>query len=108
MNLKLVRIRHLAGRGVPVADIAALTDVLVEDLMLGGKYHREMRIGKAEGVAKIAEALYLKALGGKTIEGLFWMKCNAGWSETAAGRQKNKQADEEDDAIGGIEVEVIE
>jgi len=37
--------------------------------------------GRAQGIARVANALYEKAMSGDTVAMIFWMKCNAGWRD---------------------------
>lgn len=102
----VARIRYLSGRGLPAKLIAALTKVPLEDLDSGGRWANEMLVGKAEATLVVAESMYNRVLEGKTIEALFWLKCNAGWSETPQGRKKAAE-EEGDSEISEIELTVV-
>lgn len=102
----VARIRYLAGRGMPLKYIAALTRVPVTDFETGGRFAEDIEIGKAEAALAVMEATYTRVIEGKTIETLFWLKCNAGWAETASARKKMAE-DEDDNEISEIELKVV-
>lgn len=97
----VARIKELAGLGAPPSVIAAL--VRIPEKELNERHKENMAIGRAEGVEKVLRALYGRvAEGGQknTIETLFWVKCNAEWAETAAGRKGVAQEKGSDDMTG--------
>ena len=76
------KVKRLAGFGVQNPEIAKAIGISHPTLM---KYYAEEIIaGPAETNAKVAEALYLKALSGERNSvqaAIFWLKCRAGWRE---------------------------
>jgi hypothetical protein len=74
------QVRTLAARGVRQEDIAGA--IGCRDAKTLRKHFRdELDRGTGEANAKVAGALYEKAVGGDTIAQIFWMKTRAGWRE---------------------------
>ena len=75
-----------AAVGVPHHDIARLMGISTHTLLR--EYAEEMAVGKAQANANVAKCLYGMAIG---LSGqppnlgaiCFWMKCQAGWRESA-------------------------
>jgi hypothetical protein len=112
----LARIRFLAGRGLPPKFIASLINrdfpkakAVPEDFEQQGRYHGVALQGRAEAALEVAEGMFDRAKSptGKGVDPLFWLKCNADWSETPVGRQKAKAADD-DDTFTGIDITVTD
>jgi hypothetical protein len=73
------KVRSLAGRGVRHEDIAAMIGC---DPKTMRKHFRDpLDRGMAEANAKVAGALFDKAMGGDTAAQIFWMKARAHWRE---------------------------
>lgn len=116
----LAKIRHLAGRGVPPKFIAVLLNrdfpgapgapTVTEDFEAGGRFYTIAMEGKGDAVLEVAEGMFdrAKSATGKGVDPLFWLKCNADWSETPAGRVKARAADEDDGGITGIDITVTD
>jgi len=49
---------------------------------LKNHYSEELRKGRVTATAKVAQALYKKAIEGDTACMIFWMKTQGGWRET--------------------------
>ena len=72
--------RAMAGFGLPHADIAVLLDVDGETLR--EHFMRELKLGEAEGAAKVAQTLFMLATRDKNVSAcIFWAKSRMGWSE---------------------------
>ena len=56
---------------------------------MGKHFAEELRTGKVRAAAKVAEALYNKAVGGGVTACIFWCKRRLGWPE--AGRHEHQQ-----------------
>ncbi len=112
----MARISLLAGRGLDPKLLAIKirreypeTNAQPEDFEVGGRFHDEAMNGRADAVFEVGNAMYERACAanGKGVDPIFFLKCLGGWSETAAGRLKNKAADE-DDVYTGIDVTVTD
>ena len=74
------QVRSLAARGVRQEDIAAI--IGCRDAKTVRKYFRDqLDSGMADANAKVAGALFDKAIGGDTAAQIFWMKARAHWRE---------------------------
>lgn len=113
----LAYIRRLAGRGLPPKYIAVLVNRDFAEAKVGpadfetlGRYHDVALQGRAEAALEVADGMFDRAKNptGKGVDPLFWLKCNADWSETPAGRVKAKAADDDDDKITGIDITVTD
>lgn len=115
----LAKIRHYAGRGMPATFIASLmsTDfpdqpygpLTPDDFEPSGRYYPVVVHGKSLAAMEIADGMFSRAkdpLSKSSIEPLFWLKCNADWNETAAGREKAKKA-HTDDVLTGFDFVVV-
>lgn len=69
----------LAGLGLPHEQIAAV--IGIDDKTLRKYYPDELRVGKANANAKVAQTLFDKATGGDTTAAIWWSKAQMGWSE---------------------------
>lgn len=73
------QVQVAAGLGFRQDAIADLVGVAPKTLRL--HYQHEIRFGKAMANAKVAAALFNKAIGGDVAAMIFWLKTQAGWSE---------------------------
>lgn len=112
----MARIALLAGRGLDPKLLAVKirreypeTNAQPEDFEPAGRFHDEAMIGRADAVLEVGQAMFDRACAanGKGVDPIFFLKCLGGWSETAAGRMKNKAADE-DDVYTGVDITVTE
>lgn len=112
----MARIALLAGRGLDPKLLAVKirreypeTNAQPEDFEAAGRFHDEAMNGRADAVFAVGDAMYERACAanGKGVDPIFFLKCLGGWSETAAGRMKNKAADE-DDVYTGIDIQVTD
>ena len=71
--------------GIPQEEIAATMGI--SHPTLRRYFDREIQTGTHKANAKIAESLYNAAIKGKgqlaVTAAIFWLKCRAGWKETA-------------------------
>jgi hypothetical protein len=75
-------VRALAARGVRQEDIAAIVDCDAKTVRK--HFRKELDGGMAEANAKVAGALFDKAIRGDTVAQIFWMKARAHWREGKA------------------------
>lgn len=72
-------VKALAATGVRHTDIAEKLSVSHDTLT---KYYAdELRDGRVDANAKVAQALYQQAVNGNTTAMIFWLKTRAGWKE---------------------------
>ena len=70
----------LLAAGIKHATIASLIGISVKTFM--EHFREEIRDGGDAANAKIAEALYQRALAGEVAPMIFWLKTRAKWRET--------------------------
>ena len=77
------QVETMCGFGIPVAEVAKV--VGVAENTLRKYYPDEISVGAIKADAKVAEALFKKAIGdgqGSVAAAIFWMKTRRGWRET--------------------------
>jgi len=74
-------VHDLAAMGTRHEDICDLLDIGSINT-LKNHYSEELKKGRVAATAKVAQALYKKALEGDTACMIFWMKTQGGWRET--------------------------
>ena len=79
------KVEAMVAYGIPQEEIAATLDI--SHPTLRRYFKREIQTGTQKANAKIAESLYNAAIKGKgqpaVTAAIFWLKCRAGWKETA-------------------------
>ena len=102
-------VKSLASYGIPHPDIAALiinpsSNTSISDKTLRKVFRRELDTGMTEANSKVAESLYIQAIGapavydenGKKVRdeqprvpsaGIFWAKTRMGWKEPATSHE---------------------
>ena len=92
MQLDLDKIEVFASRGLTREQVAHNLGVSAKTLQRRAKERADVedayQRGKAKGIAKIANALFEKALEGNTTAQIFFLKCN-GWKESSEVEFKN-------------------
>lgn len=79
---------QMAAVGIVHEQIAAVLKICVDTLV---KYYKdELETARSKANARIAGALYNKALKGDTASMIFWLKTRAGWNETYNINSENK------------------
>ena len=77
------QVETMCGFGIPVAEVAKVVGICENTLR---KYYPdEIVLGATKADAKVAEALFKKAIGdgqGSVAAAIFWMKTRRGWRET--------------------------
>lgn len=80
-------VSQLTAFGAGPADICPLVSGTrgrpVSVRTLRRHFAKELAEGELRANSLVAQTLYRKALAGDTISMLFWLKCRAGWKETA-------------------------
>lgn len=79
-----LRIRDLAGLGLPLSDIAAAVGCLPQDLDGLGVYAKDVKIGLGEANEKVARVMMERAMDGNPAAMIFWAKCRMGWNESGS------------------------
>ena len=74
-------VHDLAAMGTRHEDICDLLDIGSINT-LKNHYSEELKKGRVTATAKVAQALYKKAIEGDTACMIFWMKTQGGWRET--------------------------
>jgi len=79
------KVEAMVAYGIPQEEIAATMGI--SHPTLRRYFEREIQTGTHKANAKIAESLYNAAIKGKgqpaVTAAIFWLKCRAGWKETA-------------------------
>lgn len=74
-------VRGLAAVGTRHEDIAAKLGISADTLTR--HYGEELRDGRIDANAKVAQTLFQQALSGNTTAMIFWLKTRAQWRETS-------------------------
>ena len=74
-----IRIKELAGYGIPQKIIASMMEVDRGTLRIHCAH--ELKTGSHSATADVAGKLYSLAMDGNVAACIFWMKARAGWSE---------------------------
>ena len=88
------KVEALAGFGLSPAEIARV--LKVEQNVLLASYTDELETGHLKANARVAEALYRKALGEgreSVAAAIFWLKTRAKWKETVVAEVRHDAAD---------------
>jgi hypothetical protein len=88
------RVSELAACGVRQEIIAKR--VGIDPKTLRKAFRKELREGKADACAIVAESLFRKATGdgkGAVTAAIFWLKTQAGWKETSAIEHSGKDGE---------------
>ncbi len=88
------KVEALAGFGLSPAEIARV--LRVEQAMLLASCAEELDTGHLKANARVAEALYRKALGEgreSVAAAIFWLKTRAKWKETVVAEVRHDAAD---------------
>ena len=88
-------VRVLSGYGLTQEQIASMLDISRNTLTK--YYYEELQKGKAQANSKVAENLFKIATGnrnGSVTAAIFWLKCQAGWKDTAVLEVINADTDE--------------
>lgn len=72
-------VSELSALGIKNEDVCAMIDTSIPTLLK--HYEKEIRDGRIKANAKIAQALYKKAIEGDTACLIFWAKTRLGWKE---------------------------
>lgn len=75
------QIRTLVGFGTPHKAIAYMLGI--STWLLENRCKEELAFGKDVAIAGITKGLYQQAISGSVPAAIFWLKCQAGWQETA-------------------------
>ncbi len=95
-------VESLAGFGIPQEEIRRLipnpeSNAPISLHTLEREFRAELDTGALKANAKVAAALYAKAIGGDTTSMIFWLKTRARWRETQ-GIDLTINAGDEDEA----------
>lgn len=89
-----LKVKSLAGYGLPQADIARLIDTDPETLRK--HYRDDLDTGLAQASAGVAGSLYSMATRGKVpAAAIYWTKARMGWSEFSAEFREMQKRQEE-------------
>lgn len=97
----------MAGIGIPQEDIAAA--IGITRVTLRKHFRSELDTGRVRTITKVADSLVRQALAGNMTAAIFYLKTQAGWTETSrlehAGRidvqQLGKLSDSELEELAG-------
>ncbi len=78
-------VKKLAAVGTPHEDIASMVNIR-SPKTLRKHFREELDRGEAEANAKVAGALFSRALAGDTNAQKFWLQCRAGWGRSGFDR----------------------
>lgn len=96
-------VHQLSGLGITQDQICDILDISRNTLT---KYFSsELRKGKAQANAKVAESLFRLATEGDNVTAkIFWLKCQAGWKETTTVEVINAESDSQKfrDIVSGL------
>lgn len=84
--IDLAQVELFASRGLTREQIAAALGISYSTLNRRSKDLEDLEAaikrGEAKGIAKVADALFNKAIKGNTAAQIFFLKARAGWKET--------------------------
>lgn len=84
---ELEKVESLAARGMTQQQIADCLDIHIATLMDKKKEYVELneaiKRGKAKGIANVTAALLKNIQKGNATSQIFYLKCQAGWTEEA-------------------------
>jgi hypothetical protein len=96
--------RQLSGLGIPVDDVALLTEI--SDETVRKYYRKELGIGRAEANMAVARSLFRAATrehNPNVVAAMFWLENRAGWKALAA----TDAVPADDDGINCLRIEFV-
>lgn len=74
-----IEVQDLSRHGTPQKQIASIIGIAIDTLKK--HFREELDNGKEAANAAVAGSLYRNAIAGCVTSQIFWLKCQAGWSE---------------------------